>query len=170
MSHLDDDLLAVACVDENELSLEHRGHLSSCTLCRKAKEELAARLDLISELAESTVPVPFREVSLEADQTPHPLWWRPVFLPVLVSCSFLIIVAALWWSHSTIIPRSSVASVSEEMRRDRELLGEISLLVENPLPGSLILISPDEEPVLQEDFLEFIVPYAEDEYLDTEKT
>ena len=54
--HLDEDQLLMAVVDESDLSMQLRTHLSTCPLCRNNREQFGKSLEKLGRMPEKFTP------------------------------------------------------------------------------------------------------------------
>jgi predicted anti-sigma-YlaC factor YlaD len=165
--HLKEDQLVRALVDEAALSHQLREHLSTCPQCRAEKDRLEKNLSRLGQMAERFSPSPRRRVSLPAEEPRTSIrwsWeWRAAFgvAVAVVFVMFFVGVPALFRST----PENRVDQQVQELWEPDPVMAEISMLLENALPRAYLEISGESDSVLDEEFMQFIVPTIESDPL-----
>ena len=166
-SHLTDDQILQAVVDEEELSLPIREHLSTCFQCRDAKKRFEEELSKVGHMARRSVPIASQRISLP-DEEPrrHKSWfwgWRGWAGAALAAG---LVILSVWWSPVfRPVPEDSRDMLAEETWEGEAFMAEISVLVENALPPEYLVISGESDPGFDEVFMQFVVPSIETEPL-----
>jgi hypothetical protein len=141
ISHLDDNQVIAAVMDENGLDGLLRRHLSECPACRAQKEELQDRLARFGEISRGEIPLSFRKPKLaEKNAGGMVNVWR--LHPVLSICAALTVLAL--FLTPIVINRDKVFTktvVYREMVQDEKFMAEVRDLEEDPLPGFYVDIS-----------------------------
>ena len=165
-SHLDDDQLLTAVVDEAELPASAREHLSECVRCLNQKAGFEQDLTRLGQLAQRFVPSsPKRHVSISLKEPRGPYWrgqgWR---IGRTVAMATAAVVAGLWLSILFISsPERRMADLNQQMWEDHRLMTEISLLEENALPPVYFDIAGESYSDFDEEFMQFVVPSIDNE-------
>ncbi|MBW1859586.1 MAG: hypothetical protein JRI70_05775 [Deltaproteobacteria bacterium] len=165
--HLDDDQLVWAVVDEAELPLPLREHLSTCPVCRANKAQTAKNLARLGQMAERYAPLPTHPVSLPVDE-PRGIsrwsWGWRTYVGAAVATALVLVV--LWRTPVPPGPSGENGNMlATEMQEAEEFMTEIAMLVDNALPTVYLDISAESSMDLDEEFMEFVVPSVGDEPL-----
>lgn len=165
--HLNDDQLVWAVVDEAELPLPLREHLSTCPVCRANREQTAENLARLGQMAASFAPSPTKHMVLPVKE-PHPVirwsWGRRTYVSAAVAAA--LVLAVLWRAPLLRNPSGENGNtLAIEMQEAEQLMTEIAMLVDNALPAVYLDISAESSTSLDEEFMEFVVPSVEDESL-----
>lgn len=162
--HLDEDQLVRAVVDESELPVAVRDHLSVCSTCRAEKERLERDLARLGQMAKHFAPSSGKRVVLPLEKPKgfrRWFWnWRMVLVTGVAAVG--VIVVALWFVLFMTAPEKGVATLAREMWEDERFMGDVTLLEENALSPIHQNITGEFYPVLDEEFMEFVVPSVED--------
>jgi predicted anti-sigma-YlaC factor YlaD len=155
-SHLEEDDILQAVVDETDLSVLQQQHLAQCLQCRTHKEQLEQELAHLGQLAERYAPRPQKRI-IVADQKVHlPLLnWRIVFSAAAVAAVILIV-----WGTSLIQNQrtGSIGNSAQDMVEAEKLMTQVNVLVENALPPIYLDIVGETGSNLDEDFMHFLIP------------
>lgn len=153
--HLNEKEIVIAVVDAADLDRPRQRHLAACGQCRSQIEAVTADLAQMSRIAESTSPAvtrPFRAPPQE--QASHhrlPFGRRlAAGLAVAVAC---IIVGGIYWQNQL-----QQRHFEKEMAEAEQLMRQVDLLVENPLPQTIMSISAEGLGAHDEDFFRFLIP------------
>ena len=162
--HLDEDQLIWAVVDEAELSIPARDHLSVCSMCQARKERLEKELARLGQLAEHLAPFHKGRVVLPREQPKASfgwLWnWRVALAAGAAATG--VIVVALWFALLMTTPENRVAPLAREIWEDERLMADVRMHEANALSPVHLDITGDSYLVLDEEFMEFVVPAIED--------
>jgi uncharacterized protein YbaR (Trm112 family) len=165
--HLDDDQILWSVVDEAELPLPLREHLTACPVCQGNKDRLAKDLAQMGQMAERFAPLPKKPVSLPVEEPRSAIRWSwgwRTFLGAAVAATLALIF--VWKAPIFRTPSGNNAgTVAWEMQEEEQFMTEIALLVENALPPVYQDISEESTPGLDEEFMQFVVPPVENEPL-----
>jgi predicted anti-sigma-YlaC factor YlaD len=154
-NHLSEKEILVAVVDAADLDRPRRQHLAACGHCRSQIEAVTGDLAQMSRIAESTSPAvkrPFRAPPQERARRHRLPFGRRLAagLAVAVAC---IIVGGIYWQNQ-LQQRQFV----QEMAEAEQLMRQVDLLVENPLPQTIMSISAEGLGAHDEDFFRFLIP------------
>lgn len=165
--HLDENQLLWAVVEEAELPLPLREHLSACPQCRANKEMIEQDLARMGQMAERFSPSPRRRVSLPVEKARRSIQWSwgwRAFMGAAAATALILIIT--WWSPTTrTTSRDNVNMLALEMQEAEQLMTEVGRLVENALPYMYSDISTESNATLDEEFMQFVIPSVEDETL-----
>ena len=158
--HLNENQIILAMVDEAELSLSLQEHLYSCPECRASKERLEQELERLGQMAEFFAPGPKKQVYLPAKKPRSAIgffgnWRAWVGVAATAAC---VIIAVWWYGLTGISLEGGVGMPAQERWEADPLMTEINILVENALPKVYIDISGEYDSVLEEEFMQFLVP------------
>lgn len=165
--HLNDDQLVWAVVDEAELPLPMREHLSTCPVCRANKAQTAKNLSRLGQMAEHFAPLPAQPISLAVEEprsTTRWSWgWRTF---VGAAAAAALVLAVLWRTPVPPDPSGRNGNMlAVEMQETEAFMTEIAMLVDNALPAVYLDISPESITGVDEESTDFVVPSTEDKPL-----
>jgi len=166
-SHLDEEQIFKAIIDESQLLPSEKEHLSGCSECRAELESFEKDLKLLGQTAERFVPLPKNRMVLHEKAGKNSFFgWRTSFAVAITILFFVITMHSdsrkLLFSNKTDIANSEL--YSEDI-----LMTEVNNLVENSLPAKYLFISDEENTDYDEDFIDFVVPSVDDVLSGTEK-
>jgi len=158
-SHLGENEILQAVVDETDLSQRLKQHLNECSHCRLQKERFAQELARLGQLARRYAPEPQRRLTLAADRVRWPfLNWKFAFSAAAVAAAIIVVWATVLIQSQQ---PGSVGNLAENMIEAERLMTEIDGLVENALPPVYLEIVGETDLNPDEEFLEFLIPAAE---------
>jgi hypothetical protein len=167
--HLNEDQIVRAVVGESELSVSVRQHLGKCDQCRAQKANLEQNLARLGQAARQFAPLPRKRLNLKALGTSHSIrwsWnWKTALGTTLATAALFIF---MWWASQgremfEISDRENV--IANDAKATESLMIEIRILSENALPQEYRDIAAETESVINEEFINFIVPLIEDDSL-----
>lgn len=163
--HLDEDQLVKALVEEAELPLPLREHLSTCPQCRANKQMFEQDLARLGQMAERASPSLIRQVSLPVGESRHSTGWWWGWRTSLGAAAAAALVVILVWGVPILrnTPLGNGDMLAHEMQEAEQFMTEIDLLVENALPPVYSDISAESNTGLDEEFIQFMVPSIEEE-------
>ncbi len=160
--HLSPEEVSLSVVDEEGLAGRSRDHLKHCPVCRRERQELVRRLDLVGKSARQYAPEPVRKIVLPAEEEQRKGWslsWG--FTLKLAAAAALVVLTVSWLVHFRYSPGMDQDLIAREMMQDEKLMTEISMLEDNSLPASCREISSEGTPdVSDEDIYDFVVPIS----------
>ena len=163
--HLNEDQLRLAVIDDTDLPASLRDHLKICPVCRAEKERFEENLARLGHMAERLAPSPSRKVKLpvqESAQRPLPWYWNwrgALAAGMATGVLALVIVGGSMLVKTT--REAELASLTQEMWEDDQLMTEISELAENALPAFCLDIAGEPDPDFDEEFIDFVIPATE---------
>lgn len=162
-SHLNEEQIYKAIIDESQLLPSENEHLSDCPECRTAVESFQNDLKLIGQTAERFVPLPKRRKILYEKTGKNSLFgWGTSFAAAITILFFVITMHSdsmkLIFDNKTDITNSAL--YSEDI-----LMTQVNNLIENPLPAKYLFISDEDNTDYDEGFIDFVVPSVDDEVL-----
>lgn len=165
--HLNDDQLLWSVVDEAELPLPLREHLSACPVCQANKNRIAKDLARLSQMAERFAPSPTKPVSLPVEEPRRTVRWSWGWRTgVGVAVAAMLALMLIWRTPMFRTPSGDNGDMlAREMQEAEQFMTDIALLVENALPPVYLDISGESSPGWDEEFIQFMVPSTEDEPL-----
>jgi len=155
--HLDEEEIIMAVVDADDLGRPQQQHLSQCSQCRSQIEAMNDDLTQLGQIAEAASPVvtkPFRAPSTRKEHA----GWMPfgrklaTGLAIAVAC---VIIGGLFWQNQVSNRRQQFA---REMAEAEQLMQQVDLLVDNPLPATIMTIGAEGIDEHDEDFFRFLIP------------
>ena len=159
-SHLGENDILKAVIDETDLPKRLKRHLNECSHCRSQKENIAQELARLGQLARRYAPEPQRRVSLAADRVRRPLLnWKFAFSAAAVAAAIMVVWATVLIQNQQ---PGRVENLAQNMIEAEKLMTEIDGLVENALPPVYLKIVGETDLNADEEFLEFLIPGAED--------
>lgn len=159
-SHLNENDIFQAVVDANDLSEHLKQHLKGCSHCRLQKERFAQELKHLGQMARHYAPEPRRRVTLVTDRVRSPfLNWKFAFSAAAVAVALIVVWTAVFIQNQQ---TGSDGNLAQNMIEAEKLMTEIDGLVENALPPVYLEIVGEVDLNPDEEFLEFLIPAAED--------
>ena len=165
--HLDNDQLVWAVVDEAELPLPLREHLSTCPVCRANKAQTAKNLSRLGQVAERFAPLPTQPISLPVEEPRSTVRWSWGWRTCVGTVVAAALVLAIFW-RTPVPPDPSGENgnlLATEMHEAEEFMTEIAMLVDNALPAVYLDISAEPSTDFDEEFIEFADPSVKNEPL-----
>ena len=158
----------MAVVDEEDLPLKVRAHLSMCSECREKRDALAQDLTRLGQTAERMAPLPQRKVTIFAEDGGSPKWWpwwglRRGFIVAMASVALVMVFSLSVLLIST--SENRMAKLQQEIWEDQILMNEIRSLEDNALPPLVLDVSAESNSAFDEDFMRFVVPVLDNESL-----
>lgn len=160
--HLNDEQIVKAIVDRAQLLPSEKEHLSVCPECISALERFENDLKLLGQTAERFVPLSKKQWILhEKIHNSFIFGWRASFAAAIII--FFLVITINSDSVKLIFNKADIADSG--LYSEETLMTEVNYLVENPLPASGLFIADDDNADYDEDFIDFVVPSAEDDVL-----
>ena len=157
----------MAVMNEEDLPLRVRAHLSMCSECRDKRDALTQDLMRLGQTAERMAPLPQRKVTIFTEDAGSPKWWpwglRRGFIVTMAA-----VVVVMVFSLSILLIRTSenrMARLQQEIWEDQILMTEIRSLEDNALPPFVWDVSAESNLAFDEDFMRFVVPVLDNETL-----
>ncbi len=164
-SHLQEEQILWAVIDEKEIAGDELLHLHACPLCTKKVEQIKDGLQELGRKAMLAAPPVSRTVTLPGKKPTtniHNAGWLP-FFGAAAMASFVVFFYIM--GMKTLPPDNlSPLQVQESLLEDESLMREISDMVDYPLSEDMYEITGDNGIGFDEDFLQFIVPDMEDDF------
>ena len=160
-SHLGEDDMLQAVIDDTDLSALQQQHLAECSQCRSNRERLENELAHLGQMAERYAPEPLRRIKVEHDKVRSPSSIRGFAFSAAAVAAVLVVVWATFLIRSQ--QQSRVGNLAQNMVEAERLMTEINVLVENALPQVYLDIVADTDLILDEDFIDFLIPTSEDD-------
>jgi hypothetical protein len=159
-SHLGENDILQAVIDEADLSRSVKQHLNECAHCRLQKERFAQELTRLGQLARQYAPEPQRRVTIAEEKVRSPIFnWKFAFSAAAVAATIIIVWATVLIQNQQL---GKVGNLAQNMIEAERLMTEIDGLVENALPPVYLEIVGETDLNPDEEFLEFLIPAAED--------
>lgn len=165
--HLDDDQLVWAVVDEAELPLPLREHLSTCPVCRANKAQTAKNLSRLGQMAERFAPLPAHSISLPVEEPRSTTRWSWGWQTYAGAAVAAALVLAVFW-RTPVPPGPSGENgnmMATEIQEAEQFMTEIAMLVDNALPAVYLDISAEPSADFDEELMEPVGPSVEDQPL-----
>jgi hypothetical protein len=132
ISHLDDQQIIEAVIDESGLPGMLRSHLSECLACRARKDGLQESLARLGTLSRSDIPPVFRKPKLKEGANPSGWAVKPAIVLLASLALLFLFLAPMTVNRDRVF---SKAVVYREMLQDQKFMAEVQSLEENPLPS-----------------------------------
>jgi hypothetical protein len=160
-AHLSENEILVAMVDPADLSAARLSHLYHCEHCESARRRLERGLTRFGEFADQYTPSPLRPAMLRD----RPIrvrgrgWnWAWKGISAAAVAALVIMVVSLWTQSPTTRPLSLSGVSGKEPVDTERLVSQVNALVENPLPAAYMALTGGNGSVLDDEFMDFIVP------------
>jgi hypothetical protein len=161
-THLGEELIIRALIDETEVPESARRHLDECPVCRDEKEKLEQELLRFGRIAKDYSPVPKRRISLpERSSRDSISWfWNWQAASAMGAIAVIILVVISWNTLFRVQSEFSPEVMNQELIAAEELMTDVDLLVNNALPAVYQDISGESYMEVDEEFIDYIVPAA----------
>ncbi len=162
-SHIDEEHLLQAIVDETDLPPSVREHLSSCPLCRENMEQIEQDLNNLGQTAKRLAPGTYRKISLPVEKSSRIYrWlhdWRISFGTIATAA---VVVLVIWLSiPNTTIHEDSLDIMAQVTWDDDVFITEINMLTQNAMPQVYLDIIGEYYVGIDDEFIKFVVPDLE---------
>jgi hypothetical protein len=163
--HLTEEELLKALVEEADLPAPLQEHLKKCGVCHGEKARLEEGLTALGPMAKRFSPSPSRRVQLpvrESVSRPS-AWnwnWRTSLVAAMSAAAMVVVIVYGSISMKT-AREEQLATLTQEMWEDELLMKEVNELSENALPSFGSHISGEGYSLIDEEFLDFVVPPTE---------
>jgi len=159
-SHLDEEYMLRAIVDEAKLPDPIREHLSLCSTCRAGIKKIEQDLNNLSQTARQLAPAAHRKISLPVEK---PLkiyrWlhdWRISFGAIATAA---VVVLVIWLSiPNTILYEDSLDIMAQVTWDDDIFIAEINILTKNVMPQVYLDIIGEYYLGIDDEFIQFVIP------------
>ena len=159
-SHLGENDILQAVIDETDLSERLKQHLNDCSHCRLQKERIAQELGRLGQLARRYAPEPQRRVTIVEQRFRSRIFnWKYAFSAAAVAATIIVIWATVLIQSQQ---PGSDGNLAQNMIEAERLMTEIDVLVENALPPVYLEIVGETDLNPDEEFLEFLIPVPEE--------
>ena len=159
-SHLGENDILKAVIDNTDLTRLQHQHLQECLQCRSQKEQVENELARLGQLAQQYAPEPQRRVTMPEQKD------RATFFNRGFAFSAAAVAAVIIVTWATLLIRNqqqgSIGNLAQNMVEAERLMMEIDVLVENALPPVYLDIIGESSLNLDQDFLDFLIPTADD--------
>ena len=159
-SHLDEEYLLRAIVDEAKLPDSIREHLSLCPICRAGIKKIEQDLNNLGQSARQLAPATHKKISLPVEK-PSKIYrwlhnWRISFGAIATAA---VVVLVIWLSiPSTILYEDSLDIMAQVTWDDDVFITEINMLTQNAMPQVYIDIIEEYYVSIDDEFIKFVVP------------
>ncbi len=165
-SHLNEEQIYKAIIDESQLLSSENEHLSDCPECRTAVESFQNDLKLLGQTAESFVPLPKRRMILYEKTVKNSLFgWGTSFAAAITILFFVITMHSDSMKLIFDNKDNKTDITNSALYYEDILMTQVNILIENPLPAKYLFISDEDNTDYDEDFIDFVVPSVDDEVL-----
>ncbi|MFC1895296.1 hypothetical protein ACFL0Q_01335 [Thermodesulfobacteriota bacterium] len=165
--HLGEDLLLRALVDEADMNAQQRAHLSTCHVCRAARQRYERELVRLGEKARHTVPPmgPTARFDLPERRSRAASLWKWSGAMGFAAAAALVLFV-LYWPHDKMpqMQGDPNALLAGDWPKE-PLMVEVHQLSEDPFSGLLDAISGEAYSAVDEDFVDFVISPLEQEPL-----
>ena len=165
--HLAEQQILQASVELSDLSDDAQAHLKVCNVCRAEKDHLDRLLLQVGSRARASAPTVIHHPVLPVKHPGFLQRWRLDVRPVARIAIPALLVLIVFTAALVLKPNQDkhIAFVAEQMIDPEQLLSDMDRLIENPLPQELQTLISITEIDPDEDFMEYIVPPAENDPL-----
>ena len=160
-THLGEDDMLQAVIDDTDLSRLQQQHLAECSQCRSQRERLENELAHLGQMAERFTPEPMRHITVADDKVRAPFSIRGFAFSAAAVAAVIVVVWATFLIRSQ--QQGHIGNLAQNMVEAERLMTEINVLVENALPQVYLDIVADTDLNLDEDFIDFLIPLNEDD-------
>ena len=165
-THLDEDDIIRAVVDQKDLPQSLQHHLADCPSCQARYRKLSGPLFQLGRIAQDLVPGPKHSIVLPEPSRSKRLWFLPWQWPSFVTGGLAItavLAFLLWFQLSTTHTPSPWELLDQEMTEDQNFMSEIRLLEEYALPQIYSHISGEFTSEDREAFEQFLIPTLQED-------
>ncbi len=169
--HLDENQLIQAVVDKNDLPAPVRAHLAACGQCLASTQSFEQELASLGSMAERYAPKPQRSIRLPVHESKSSLaaflTWRNAVGAVVTVAAVIIV----FWGTTLVrnLTGSGTQGPTAEMIEAKQLMTEVNMLIDNPLPPLYLEISGEHQPDYDMEFFQFLIPQIETETLTSDR-
>jgi hypothetical protein len=167
--HLTEDRIIRAVVDESELSVANRRHLDTCSRCRTQKAYLEQNLARLGQAARQFAPVPRKGMNLEVPRTSRGIrrsWnWKAVLATTLAATLVCILMWGAFQGGEIFEGTNEETISANDIQSSESLMWQVGILTEYALPPEYLDIAAETEPLINEEFINFMAPLVEDDSL-----
>lgn len=157
-NHLIDDQIIRYLVDPEDLSVDFRFHMESCSHCQAEKNRLERNLFNLGEIAKDFTPELSRRIIFFRGRRKKSHTWN-WFRLAIVGMTFTVgVLLAVRLELSHIEQQKRVARLTTEMIKDEHLMAGVEKIDSNDLPQALSEIVGDSEVDLDENLIKMITP------------
>jgi len=161
-THLNEDQIIRAVVDEDDLTASERNHLLQCFTCQREKRAFEQVLNRLGEMSEELLPSPRRRFAPDAQEN-RSLWrWRPA---LAVGFVIVLLMIGIWWtSFFTRVQENGSMHITQKMESDQQFMAESTFIEDYALPNRYIDIIDNsnngdyDDYYYDDEFLEFVLP------------
>jgi hypothetical protein len=165
-SHLSEDEIVMAMVDPEDLAPSRQSHLHQCHHCEAARRRLERGLARFGERVEQWTPSPPGSASLSDRPTRiHGTGWNWAWkgITAAAAAALVIMVVNLWPQPSTVGTHYPSGVAEKGVVETERLVGQVNALVENALPAAYMALTGGKRSLLDDEFMDFIVPPVAEE-------
>ncbi|RLC18500.1 MAG: hypothetical protein DRI57_08340 [Deltaproteobacteria bacterium] len=163
-THLSEEQIICAVVDEQDLPAAVQHHLSACPMCQDKKQQFDRALNTLEEMTEAFSPLPQRKIRLP-DHQPFfgKITWFPVRIPAFAAgLALFLLTLSIWYPGNLEVSKEKMrAQVLREAELSPPLMKEINALEEYTLPDLCQEISGESYGYFTNEFMDFVVPPEE---------
>ena len=160
--HLSERQFLQALVDAADLTAAAGKHVADCDLCRRRLEHCHRNLAALGNMARRLAPPPPGHLPLAADTAPPRGWsvrWRAAGGLALAGTAALLLIAGLFWARFD--NRLGPPMATRSVWPSDPVMVETGMLTENALPPIFMDLTGESDPLLDDEFIRFVVPSAE---------
>ena len=161
-SHLGEEDILQAVIDETDLSMLQQQHLQECSHCRSQKERFENELTRLGKLAEHYAPKPQRRVTVPEQKVRTPFFNRRFVFSAAAVATVIIALSTTFLIRSQQQNQARIGNLAQNMVEAERLMMEIDVLVENALPQVYLDIVGETNLNVDQDFLDFLIPTSDD--------
>lgn len=161
-SHLRENDILQAVIDDTDLSTLQQQHLQECFQCRSQKERLENELTRLGQLAEHYAPKAQKRVRLPEEKARSPFFNRGFAFSAAAVAAVIIVVWATFLIRSQQQEQGRIGNLAQNMVEAERFMTEIDVLVDNALPRVYLDIVGETNLSQDQEFFDFLIPSSGD--------
>ncbi len=159
--HLSENEIVVAVVDPADLAPSRQSHLHQCHQCEAALRQLERGFARFGERVDQWTPSPLGPASLpDRPKRGRRIDWNWAWKGIAAgaAAALLVMVVNMWPQQPAIGPLQTARVAEKGLGETERLASQVNALVENALPASYAVFTGDNGSLLDDHFIDFIVP------------
>jgi hypothetical protein len=157
--HPAEDIIAMAAADMSLIGEDEKVHIESCPECADKLSRLMSALENLGVFANRGTPRMTSPIRLEhktSRQVPGWLWGTALGASLCAALVLILLNVQGRWQTRLYLPAPQ--AVYEERHPEDNLISDVGMLVENPLPENWSSLNYGDESVMDADVMEFMAP------------